>query len=225
MSQLGGLLAVDGFAYRVLAGWVSLVRASVIWVLFSLPVVTAPAATLLLHQTVAATVRGDKPPTLADGWRMVRRELAPAGRLAALLVLGWTVTVSALLGPSPGGVWDRALPLLVIPVAVTWLLASQWCFAVLSELVDRHVDASDRRILARTVLRTSYLRTIRRPDLAALAALGTATLVVVGLVLPTAVWLPYWLTVPALCAWVSLATCRRAAPHVQHGVSHRRENS
>jgi uncharacterized membrane protein YesL len=201
---MSGLLAVDRLPYRVLAGWVALVRAGVVWLLLCLPVVTAPAATVVLVRTVATLADGRTPPTIAGSWLQVRACCTSALRLAAVTVAGWGIAGSALLGPSPGGVWDSVLPMVAVPVAVTWALAVQWSFPLLAERGEG----------ARDALRCSYLRAIRRPDLAALCAVGTAALVVVGVLLPATVWLPYWLSVPALWAWLASTTSRRAAPQV-----------
>jgi uncharacterized membrane protein YesL len=203
MSGTSGLLAVDRLPYRLLAGWVALLRASVVWLLWCLPVVTAPAATVVLMRTVMRIADGYAVPTIAESWRDVRACFAPALRLGIVTVTGSGVTVSALLGPSPGGSWDVVLPLVVVPVAVTWGLVVQWSFPLLAV----------RREGARDALRCSYLRAVRRPGLAALCAVGTVALLGVGALLPSTVWLPYWLSVPALWAWLASVTSRRAAPH------------
>lgn len=201
MSQL---LAVDRLPYRALSGWVAFVRAGLVWLLFCLPIVTGPAATVVLLRTVRLIISGHSAPGFADSWRLLRELFGPSLRLGALLGVGWLVSLSAVLGPAPGGAWRPVLPFVVIPVAVTWVLATQWCFALLEDGVRE----------ARAALRISYLRAIRRPDLAALSAAGTAGLVVVGWLLPTTVWVPYWLSVPAIAAALITVTCRWAAPPV-----------
>lgn len=196
------LLGVDGLPYRLLSGWVALVRAGLVWLLLSLPVVTAPAAVTVLIRSVDAVVSGRAAPSLAESVRLVRERLVPGLSLALVLLVGSTVTVAALLGPSPGGIWDLVLPALIVPVGVTWLLVCQWCFVLLEDAAGN----------VREALRRSYLRAVRRPDLAALCAVGTAALPVVGLHVPAGCRLPYWLTVPALWALLATVTCRRAAP-------------
>lgn len=216
--RMSGLLAVDGLPYRLLAGWVALLRASVVWLLLCLPVVTAPAATVVLVRTVTRIADGTTTPTLAESWREARACFASALRLAVFTVAGSVVTASALLGPSPGGSWGAVLPVVVVPVSVTWLIAVQWSFPLLAV----------RGNGARDALRCSYLRAIRRPDLAALCAVGTAALLVVGVLLPTTVWVPYWLSVPALWAWLATVTSGRATPRPDATVnefSQRRETT
>lgn len=199
------LLAVDGLPYRVLAGWVSLLRATAIWLVLCLPVVTAPAATVVLLRSVHRVLAGESAPGFADSVRLVRAGFWPALRLAAVLAAGWLVVVSALLGPSPGGLFDTILPMVAVPVAITWVLTSQWAFPVLEQRFDG----------VRAALRYSYLRAIRRPDLALASAVGSVAVLAVGLVLPTTVWVPYWLTVPALWAVLVSVTSRRAAASAQ----------
>lgn len=196
------LLTVDALPYRVLNGWVALLRASLVWLLLSLPLVTAPAAVLVLIRTARRILAGEPPPTLRESWRLALASLGPAWTLAGLLAAGSLVVVSALLGPSPGGVFDVILPVVAIPVAATWLLAVQWSFVLLDERGDGPLAA----------LRYAYLRAVRRPDLAVLSLLGSLALPVVGLALPTAIWLPYWIVVPALWAVLVSVTSRRAAP-------------
>jgi uncharacterized membrane protein YesL len=195
------LLSTDALPYRVLSGWVALVRASLMWLVFCLPVVTAPAATVVLLRTVNRIRSGQTAPDFAESWRLVRAHFWTTLRLAGLVWFGYAVIVSALVGPSPGGVWDAVLPFVIIPVAATWVLACQWAFAVIEERSDG----------AWAALRTSYLRAISRPDLAAASALGVFALPAVGLLLPTTVWLPYWLTVPSLWAVLVTVTHERAA--------------
>src|SRR5690606_26072122 len=160
------------------------------WLVSCLPIITIPAATVVLLRATRLVLTGDGALGIADSWRLLREIFGPALRLGIIVGIGWLVTGSALLGPSPGGSWDTLLPLVVIPIAVTWTLASQWCFALLEAGVRPALPA----------LRMSYLRAIRRPDLAALSAAGTAATILVGWLLPTAVWLPYWLSVPGLVA-------------------------
>jgi uncharacterized membrane protein YesL len=192
-----GLLATDGLVYRVLNGWFTLVRASLVWLLLCLPVVTAPAATVVLLHTAGRLLNGRAAPGLAESWRLVRERLWPSLRLAGLVLAGDAVVLSAVLGPSPSAL----LPFVVVPVAITWVLACQWPFAL----------AEERSYGAWAALRLSYLRAVRRPDLAAVTALGTVALVAVGLLLPTTVWLPYWLVVPAVWALLVSTTSHRAA--------------
>jgi hypothetical protein len=194
------LLAVDGLPYRLLSGWVALMRASLVWVLFSLPLVTAPAAVVVLIHTVRRVFAGEPPPGVGESWRMVRANLWQALALAGLVAAGSFVVVSALLGPSPGGVFDVILPVVAIPVAATWFLACQWSFAVIEE----------RRDGALAALRYAYLRAIRRLDLAVVSLLGTIALLLAGLALPAAVWIPYWIVAPSLWATLVSATSRRA---------------
>jgi hypothetical protein len=201
------LLSVDGPAYRLLAGWFALVRASLVWLVSCLPVVTAPAATVVLVRSVARLLAGEQPPGLVEGWRQVRRDLAPAARLAGLLTAGWVLSLGALLGPSPGGMWDTVLPALVVPAVATWVLTCQWCFPILAHHGEGAV----------ATLRRSYLAAIRRPGLAALNAAGTAALVGLGLLLPSVVWLPFWLTAPALLAAVTVVTSERATVRTREG--------
>jgi hypothetical protein len=195
------LLDVEGLPYRVLAGWVGMVRAGLVWLLCCLPIVTAPAATVILLRTVGPIAAGESAPGLAESLRLLRQEFWPALRLAATVVLGCGLVASALLGPSPGGAWDVVLPAVVLPVAVTWALVSQWAFPVIAQRADG----------ARAALRYAYLRAIRRPDLALISTVGSVAILAVGLVLPGAVWIPYWLTVPALWAGLVTVTSRQAA--------------
>jgi hypothetical protein len=199
---MSGLLAVDRLPYRLLAGWVAFVRAGAVWLLLCLPVVTAPAATVVLLRTVRLVMTGDATPSLAESWRLVRSHLSSALRLAVLLLGGTAVCVGAVLGPLPAGGWDIVLPYVVIPVAVTWTLVCPWTFPLLEQ-------RSDRAALA--ALRSAYVRAMRRPDLAVGCGLGTLALLAVGLLLPSAVWIPYWLTVPALWAALADVTSRHAA--------------
>lgn len=201
------LLSIDGPLYRLLSGWVAFVRAGLLWLMFCLPIVTAPAAIVVLLRSLHLLTSGKGAPTTAEAWTLVRHCFWPALRLAAVLLVGYAIVVSAVFGPSPGGIWDSLLPMVTIPVAVTWVLVSQWSFAVIEERSDG----------AKAAFRYAYLRAIRRPDLAVASTLGSATLVVVGLVLPTTVWLPYWLTVPALWALLTTTTSRRAGVTARAG--------
>jgi hypothetical protein len=199
------LLAVDRIPYRLLAGWVAFVRAGAVWLLLCLPVVTAPAATVVLLRTVTQILAGAATPSLSESWRLLRSHLLVSLRLSALLLIGTAVCAGALLGPRPAGIWGMVLPFVVVPVAVTWALVSPWAVPVLEQRSDmRALDA----------LRAAYVRAMRRPDLAAGCGLGTAALLAVGVLLPAAVWIPYWLTVPALWAALVTWTSRRAATPV-----------
>ncbi|TDD68949.1 hypothetical protein E1262_14510 [Jiangella aurantiaca] len=199
------LLAVDGPVYRVLAGWTAFLRAGAVWLLLCLPVITAPAATVVLLRTMHAIASGEPAPSLRESSRAAGRAFWPSLRLAGILAAGTVVTVTAILGPSPGGPLGELLPLAVIPVAAMWALVSTWSLAVLEE----------RRDGARNALRYAYLRVVRRPELAIAAVLVCAAVAFVGVVLPPAIWIPYWFTAPALCAVAVTVTCRRAGASVR----------
>lgn len=196
------VLAVDGAPYRLLSGWVSMVRAGLMWLVWCVPLITAPAAVVGLLRSVRRIGSGEPGPTLTESPRLVREQFWPALRLAGMLAAGSGVVASATFGPSPGGAWDVVLPIVVLPVGATWLLVAQWAFPVLEQRGDG----------ARAALAYAYLRAIRRPDLALVSAVGGIAIVVVGLVLPAAVWIPYWLSVPALLAGLGTITSRQAAP-------------
>lgn len=199
------LLAVDGPVYRVLAGWTGFVRAGAVWLLLCLPVVTAPAATVVLLLTMHAIASGAAVPGLRESWRSVLRTFWPSLRLGGILAAGAVVAVTAVVGPSPGGRLGGLLPLVIVPVAAMWAMVSIWSLAVLAERGDG----------ARNALRYAYLRVVRRPELALAAALACAAVLVAGLALPPAIWIPYWITAPALCALAVTVTCRRAGASVR----------
>lgn len=145
-------------------------------------------------------VSDQRPSTLRENWQLVREVFWPAFRLGAIALAGTAVVATSLLGPSPGDMWNGILPSIAIPVALMWALTVMWTFAVLAERGDGAWNAT----------RFAYLRVVRRPDLAALCGLGSAAVVAVGVALPSAVWLPFWLTAPALCALIAISTARRA---------------
>jgi hypothetical protein len=200
---MSALLAVDRLPYRLLAGWVAFVRAGAVWLLLCLPVVTVPAATVVLLRTITHVLAGEATPSLMDSWRLLRSHLLASLRLSAVLLAGTAVCAGALLGPLPAGSWHTVLPFVVIPVAVTWALVCPWAFPVLEQRSDG---------CALAALRAAYVRAMRRPDLAVGSGLGTLALLAVGVLLPSTVWIPYWLTVPAVWAALVTWTSRRAGP-------------
>ncbi len=114
-----------------------------LWLLFSLPLLTAGAATTALYDAAAHCVRGGEPMPWRRFWQTFRRELpcaVPAtlawGGLLLLLADGLRLTGAAAEAGMPGAipVFIFCLVLLVLPVG-----AACWMFPLLSRFTFRPV--------------------------------------------------------------------------------------
>lgn len=195
-----GLLATDGLLYRALTRVYDLVLISLLWLVLSLPLVTAPAATDWMLQAVARTGRGEPVPGVRDAVRHLRARFGPTGRLAMVHLMVLAVLVVGAIGPDPGGLLGLGVRVLVVGVGVTWTLVAPWSAVLLAE---RDVRAA---------IRTAYLRALRHLPLSFLSAVAVTVGCAAVLAAPAIVRLPVVLIAPATVAAVVAGLCQRAAP-------------
>lgn len=198
---MSGFLSVDALPYRVLAGWWALVRSGLVWGLCCLPLVTAPAATVLLCDDVDRIRRGEAPRRLRDRRRALRATAWPALQLG--LVLGLLPAALALAVWGAPGPARAAAAAVAVCVGVTWAICAPWSVALLAT----------RRSGWRDALRCAYLRALRRPDLAALATFAVAVAVLCPLLIPASVRAVVLLSAPGLGALATVSLCDLASPH------------
>jgi hypothetical protein len=197
---MSGLVSVEALPYRALAAWWALVRSGLLWALCCLPLITAPAATVLLCEDVDRLRRGEPPRRLGDRRRALRAAALPAlqlGLALALLPAGLALLVWAAPGPA-----RAAAAVVAVCVGVTWALCAPWSVALLAS----------RRAGWRDALRCAYLRALRRPDLAALATFAVAVAVLSPLLFPAGVRAVVLLSAPGLGALAAVSLCDLASP-------------
>jgi hypothetical protein len=170
--------APDGALLRAWSRWWFWAWTSCCWLLLSLPVITAPAATLWLITQQRRYAGGEAAlgprETLRFLGHWLLAALRPAGchlGIAALVLIG-------LLGPSPGGPYGLLVLITSVVAGVTWLLVAPWS-AVVFERTGRTVVA----------LRTSYLLALSRIELALSATVSVIAVALAGPFLMTRV--PY----------------------------------
>ena len=196
-----GLVAVDSLPYRALAAWWTLVRSGLLWALCCLPLVTAPAATVLLCEDVDRLRRGEPPRRLGDRRRALRSTTWPALQLGLVLLLA--PAVLALLVWSAPEHLRAAAAVVAVCLGVTWAICAPWSVALLAT----------RRAGWRDAVRCAYLRAVRRPDLAALATFAIAAAVLSPLFSPAGVRAVVLLSAPGLGALATVSLCQLASPH------------
>lgn len=129
--------------WQTLDHFADLLILSLLWLVCSLPLVTAGAASAALYDAVARCVRGGEPMPWKRFWQTFRRELPCAalvtvvwGGLLWLLVwaLGWIWAAAAAGNAAAPLVLVFCLVLLVLPVG-----AACWMFPLLSRFTFRPV--------------------------------------------------------------------------------------
>ncbi|MEO3792941.1 hypothetical protein ABGB14_22230 [Nonomuraea sp. B10E15] len=172
------LLAADGALLRGWSRWWFWAWTSCCWLLLSLPVITAPAATLWLVAQQRRQARGEAALGPGETLRFLARRLLPALRLAGCHLGIACLVLIGLLGPSPGGPYGWLVLVTSVVAGVTWALVAPWS-VVMFERTGRTVAA----------LRMAYVLALSRIELALTATVAMLVAAVAGPFLATQV--PY----------------------------------
>ncbi|MCG5213251.1 hypothetical protein [Streptosporangium sp. KLBMP 9127] len=172
------LFAPDSALLRGWSRWWFWAWTSCCWVLLSLPVITAPAATLWLIAQQRRHADGEAALGPGETLRFLGRWLLPALRLAGCHLGIAVLVLVGLFGPSPGGPYGQLVLITSVVAGVTWLLVAPWSVVSL-ERTGRTVAA----------LRTAYLLALSRIELAVAATVAVIAAAGAGPFLATRV--PY----------------------------------
>ncbi|MFG1702708.1 hypothetical protein ACFLIM_05910 [Nonomuraea sp. M3C6] len=172
------LFAPDGALLRGWSRWWFWAWTSCCWLLLSLPVITAPAATLWLIAQQRRYAGGEAALGPGETLRFLARGLLPSLPLAGCHLGIAVLVLIGLLGPSPGGPYGWLVLITSVVAGVTWLLVVPWS-VVIFERTGRTVAA----------LRMAYLLALSRIELALTAAVAVIAAAVAGPFLATQV--PY----------------------------------
>ncbi|MFC7406534.1 hypothetical protein [Georgenia alba] len=190
--------------YRVLDTTWTLARLGLVWWLCLLLIVPAPAATVWLLHAARGQLRGEVAQDLGTTLRYIARMTLPALRLGLIHLGLAVVTVSALLGPSPGGVLDVVLPPVAVGVTLTWLLVLPWSFVALEQ--DPGAGALD-------ALRHAYRWALAHLLAAALTCTALAAAALLMWSVPAEVVLLPGVALPAVLALTVRSVQDRAESH------------
>ena len=177
--------------WRTLDHFADLLILSLLWLLCSLPLVTAGAATAALYDAVARCVRGAEPLPWKRFWHTFRRELP----CAAIVTVAWGALLGLLVWAleliwAAAAAGSAAAPLVLVFCLVLMILpvgAAYWMFPLLSRFTFRPVG------LMMTALR-----------LAVGCLPRTVALVLIALVSAALVWVLLFPVVilPGVAAWL-----------------------
>lgn len=162
-------LAPDGALLRGWSRWWFWAWTSACWLLLSLPVVTAPAATLWLITQQRRYARGEAALGPGETARFLARRLLPALPLTGCHLGIAVLVLIGLFGPSPGGPYGWLVLTTSVVAGVTWLLVAPWS-VVIFERTGRTVAA----------LRASYLLALTRIELALSATVAVIAAALAG---------------------------------------------
>ncbi|GAA4958949.1 hypothetical protein HD597_005466 [Nonomuraea thailandensis] len=196
------LLTPDGALMRAWSRWWLWAWTSGCWLLLSLPVITAPAATLWLVAQQRRRAAGEAPLGAAETARFLGRQLLPALRLAGCHAGIAALVLAGLLGPSPGGPYGWLVLITSVVAGATWLLVAPWSVPAF---------AQTGRALA--ALRAAYVLALSRIESALLATAAVIAAVAAPLV---AIRVPYLgpllvVALPAATASLVISLYDRAA--------------
>ncbi|PZG23466.1 hypothetical protein [Nonomuraea aridisoli] len=197
------LFAPDGALLRGWSRWWFWAWTSCCWLLLSLPLVTAPAATLWLIAQQRRHARGEAALGPAETLRFLGRRLLPSLPLAGCHLGVAALVLIGLLGPSPGGAYGWLVLTTSVVAGVTWLLVAPWS-VVIFERTGRTAEA----------LRTAYLLALSRIELALSASVAVIAAAVAAPFLATGVpylGLPAAIALPGATASFVIVLCDRAA--------------
>ncbi|MFC7625189.1 hypothetical protein [Microlunatus sp. GCM10028923] len=208
-----GIFAPDGALLRAWSRWWHWAWTSCCWVLFSLPVITLPAATLWLITQQRRYARGEATLGPAETVRHLARHLLPALPLAGCHLGVAALVIIGLFGPSPGGPYGWVVLITSSLAGVTWLLLAPWTF-VIFERTGRTVAS----------IRDAYRLALTRIDLAVTVATAAVIAGAAAVLLFTRV--PYLgpllaLAVPAAVASLSIMLHDRASALASRDEVHR----
>ncbi len=163
---MNAIFAADGALFRAWSRWWFWSWTSCCWVLFSLPVITIPAATSWLITQQRRYSRGETSLNPAETLRLLFGRLLPTLPLAGCHLAVAGLVIIGLFGPSPGGPYGWLVLITSSVVGVTWLLLAPWTVLIF-ERTGRTVES----------IRAAYRLALARIDL---AVTGTAVVAAAG---------------------------------------------
>lgn len=189
--------------WRTLDHFADLLILSLLWLFFSLPLVTVGAATTALYDAVAHCVRGTEPLPWKRFWQTFRKELP----CAAIVTVAWGALLGLLVWAleliwAAAAAGSAAAPLVLVFCLVLMILpvgAACWMFPLLSRFTFRPVG------LMMTALRLAVgclPRTVACVLIAAVSAVLVWMLLAPVVILPgVAAWLFAALMEPVFCRY------------------------
>lgn len=207
------LFAPGGALLRAWSRWWHWAWTSCCWLLFSLPVITLPAATLWLITQQRRYARGEAALGPAETLRYLLRQLLPALPLAGSHLSVAALVIIGLFGPSPGGGYGWVVLITSSLAGVTWLLLAPWTFVIF--------ERTGRTVVS---IKSAYRLALTRLDLAVTGAAAVLVAGTAAVLLFTR--LPYLgpllaLAVPAAVAGLSIMLHDRASALASRDEVHR----
>ena len=140
---MNAIFAPDGALLRAWSRWWFWAWTSCCWVLFSLPVITMPAATSWLITQQHRYARGENALGPVETLRHLLGRLLPTLPLACCHLAVAGLVIIGLFGPSPGGPYGWLVLITSSVAGVTWLLLAPWT-VVIFERTGRTVESIRR---------------------------------------------------------------------------------
>ena len=134
--MFGSIFNPENHLWQTVDHLADLLILSLMWLLFSLPVLTAGAASAALYDAVAHCVRGSEPLPWRRFWQTFRRELPGAAAVTlawgALLVLLANALALMAAAAAAGTSWAVTVLLFCLVLMVLPVGAACWMFPLLS---------------------------------------------------------------------------------------------
>ena len=142
--MFGSIFNPENHLWQTVDHLADLLILSLMWLLFSLPVLTAGAASAALYDAVAHCVRGSEPLPWRRFWQTFRRELPGAAAVTlawgALLVLLANALALMAAAAAAGTSWAVTVLLFCLVLMVLPVGAACWMFPLLSRFSFRPVE-------------------------------------------------------------------------------------
>ncbi len=126
-------LKIDNPFFRAMSVLADVILLSVLWLVCSLPVVTAGAATLALYAVACKIAAGQSYGVFRDFFRALRRDFRQATAVwLPMLAAGAALAFDLLLARRLGAPWGGLLLALCVAGGLVWIAAMGWGFALLA---------------------------------------------------------------------------------------------
>ena len=173
---MGGLFNIDGKLYKFMERVADCMIVSVLWTIFSLPLVTMGAATTALYYTIHKVIQNETGHILQEFWRAFKTNFKQATVIWLLLLLIFAILGAdcyfayILSDTNPVMKWVLVVLFALAAVVVSW---SIYCFAYIAHIQDP-IKAAIKNTWIMCILNFSK-------SLILLAAFGVAAAIIIVL--------------------------------------------
>lgn len=124
-----GVFHLDSRLFRIIEKLIAMIKLNILWILFSLPIVTGGAALCALHVTAVRIQKGEEGYVFRDFWKVFINELRGSLKLwLPLLLAAAVIVLDHIFWKNVNGDFAASMRVLVCVLAGIWLVLTIYLF-------------------------------------------------------------------------------------------------